>query len=93
MTNGYTGALTEEYFTAVWEYISQARRHRCFGQKALRAPAAYGAELHTMELGGFTHRWYEYVPESVRQSGKPIPLVVCMHGLGGSAKPLWSFPA
>ncbi len=89
VTNGYTGTLTEEFFTAVWEYISQARRHRCFGQKALRIyedPAAYGAELHTMELGGFTHRWYEYVPESVRQSGKPVPLVVCMHGRGGSAE-------
>jgi len=89
VTNGYAGTLTEEFFTAVWGYISLARRHRCFGQKALRIyedPAAYAAELRTMELDGFTRRWYEYVPESVRQSGKSVPLVVCMHGRGGSAE-------
>lgn len=89
VTNGYTGTLTEEFFTAVWNYISLARRHRSFGKKALRwyeDPAAYGAELHTMEADGFTRRWYEYVPESVRDSAAPVPLVVCMHGRGGSAE-------
>jgi len=89
VTNGYTGPLTEEFFTAVWEYLGLARRHRSFGKKALRVyedPAAYGAQLRTMELDGFTRRWYEYVPESVRQSEKPVPLVVCMHGRGGSAE-------
>lgn len=89
VTNGYTGTLTEEFFTAVWNYISLARRHRSFGKKALRIyenPVAYGAQLRTMELDGFTRRWYEYVPESVRQNGKPVPLVVCMHGRGGSAE-------
>lgn len=89
VTNGYTGVLTEEFFTAVWGYISAARRHRSFGKKALRIyenPASYGAELHTMELDGFTRCWYEYVPESVKNSGKSVPLVVCMHGRGGSAE-------
>lgn len=58
-------------------------------QKALRVyvdPAAYGAQLHTMELDSFTRCWYGYAPESVRQSDKPVPLVVCMHGRGGSAE-------
>jgi len=89
VTNHYTGPLTEELFSAVWDFISLARRHRSFSKKALRwyeDPAAYGAELHTLELDGFTRRWYEYVPESVRQSGDPAPLVVCMHGRGGSAE-------
>ncbi len=89
VTNGFTGALTEEFFTAVWGYISLARRHRSFSQKALRFyedPAEYGAELHTMELDGFTRRWYEYVPGCVRRSDGPAPLVVCMHGRGGSAE-------
>ncbi|MCI9678270.1 MAG: prolyl oligopeptidase family serine peptidase [Oscillospiraceae bacterium] len=89
VTSGWTGRLTEEFFNAVWDFISLARRHRSFGKKALRwyeDPAAYGAELHTMELDGFTRRWYEYVPESVRNSKVPVPLVVCMHGRGGSAE-------
>ena len=66
-----------------------ARRHRCFGTKALRnymKPEAYGAELHTMELDGFTRFWYEYVPEQVKEQGSPVPLVVNMHGRGGSAE-------
>ena len=89
VTNHYTSELTEEFFAAVWGYISLARRHRSFGKKALRVyevPEDYGAELRTMELDGFTRLWYEYVPESVKNSGKPVPLVVCMHGRGGSAE-------
>lgn len=89
VTNAYTGELTGEFFAAVWEFLSLARRHRCFGKKALRIyedPEEYGAQLHTMELDGFTRCWYEYVPEQVRQAGKPVPLVVCMHGRGGSAE-------
>ena len=89
VTNGCNGGPSETFFTAVWDYIGLARRHRCFGKKALRwyeDPAAYGAELHTIEVDGFTRRWYEYVPESVRQGGSPAPLVVCMHGRGGSAE-------
>ncbi len=89
VTNGCAGEPSEAFFNAVWDFISLARRHRSFGKKALRwyeDPAAYGAELHTMEADGFTRRWYEYVPESVRDSAAPVPLVVCMHGRGGSAE-------
>jgi len=89
VTNGYTGDLTEEFFTAVWDFLRLARRHRSFSQKALRMyedPAAYGAQMYTMDLDGFRRCWYEYVPESVRKSDKPVPLVVCMHGRGGSAE-------
>ena len=89
VTNGWSGDLNEEFFTAIWDFISLARRHRSFSKKALRwyeDPAAYGAQLHTLEVDGFTRRWYEYVPESVRNSAAPVPLVVCMHGRGGSAE-------
>lgn len=89
VTNGWTGEVTQALFTAVWEFLSRARRHRSFGKKALRNyidPIAYGAQLYTMEVDGFTRRWYEYVPESVRDSEGPVPLVVCMHGRGGSAE-------
>ena len=89
VTNHYEGVLSEEFFATVWDYIRLARRHRCFGTKALRTyvdPDSYGAQLHTIELEGFTHCWYEYVPESVRDASTPVPLVVCMHGRGGSAE-------
>lgn len=89
VTNNYSGHLTEEFFKAVWAYIRKARRHRCFGSKALRnfkKPEDYGAELHTMEIDGFIRLWYEYVPEQVKAAKKPVPLVINMHGRGGSAE-------
>lgn len=89
VTNGFAGDLTEAFFNAVWSYIGLACRHRGFGHKMLRYrinPADYGFTPHTMEHSGFTHLWYEYVPESVKESGKAVPLVVCMHGRGGTAE-------
>ncbi len=89
VTNHYSGILTEEFFEAVWSYIGKARRHRCFGSKALRnfkKPEDYGAKLHTMELDGFTRLWYEYVPDHIKTAKKPVPLVINMHGRGGNAE-------
>lgn len=89
ITNQYSGELTETLFARVWTFVGRARRHRCFGVKALRNykdPAAYGAEFHTLEFGGFTRLWYEYVPESVKKGKKNVPLVINMHGRGGSAE-------
>jgi len=89
VTNGFAGEVTAELWNAVWAYVGKACRHRCFGAKALRTyadPIEYGAELHTLEHEGFTRTWYEYVPESVKNSDTPVPLVVCMHGRGGSAE-------
>ena len=89
VTNGYTGNLTEELFDQVWEFVKRARRHRCYGTKALRYfkdPEEYGAVLHTIQLEGYTRLWYEYVPKRVAEGGKPVPLVVNMHGRGGSAE-------
>ncbi len=89
VTNGFSGDVTESFFGAVWDYIGLACRHRGFGTKMLRyrmEPESYGFTYHTMELDGFTRCWYEYVPEKVKKSGKPAPLVVCMHGRGGTAE-------
>ena len=89
MTNGFTGEPDSALIAAVWGYIGKARRHRCFGTKTLRVfedPVEYGAELHTVEHEGFTRLWYEYVPESVKNFSDPVPLVVVLHGRGGSAE-------
>ena len=89
VTNGFDGTLKPEFLDAVWAWLGRACRHRGFGTKFLRSrmdPDAYGFTRHTMELDGFTRLWYEYVPQRVRESGKPAPLVVCMHGRGGTAE-------
>lgn len=89
ITNGWAGDMSREFAEAVWAFLSKACRHRGFGHKMLRNridPEAYGFTFHTMEVQGYTRIWYEYVPESVVSSGKPVPLVLCMHGRGGSAE-------
>jgi poly(3-hydroxybutyrate) depolymerase len=71
-----------------WGYISMARRHRGQGGKCLRYykdPAACGAVKKTLDVSGMTRTWFEYVPASCTD-GKKYPLVVCMHGRGGSAE-------
>lgn len=73
----------------IWAYIRQNCRHRSFGSKAIRKykdPEAYGATLHKMQIDGYTRIWYEYVPESVKKKETDVPLVVTMHGRGGSAE-------
>ena len=89
VTNDFSGAPDAERLGAVWAFLNKACRHRCFGTKALRGridPEAYGFARHTMELDGWTRTWYEYVPDRVRELGRPAPLVVCMHGRGGTAE-------
>lgn len=89
VTNRFAGTLQEDLLEAVWAYLSKACRHRCYGTKALRNridPEEYGMTCRTMELDGFTRVWYEYVPERVKSLGIPVPLVVCMHGRGGTTE-------
>lgn len=89
VTNGFEGVLQPDLLDAVWAYTGKACRHRGFGTKMLRNridPDAYGFTRHTMEQDGFTRLWYEYVPQRVKESGRPAPLVVCMHGRGGTAE-------
>lgn len=89
ITNQFSGVLTRELFDVVWDYIGKARRHRCYGTKALRYnknPEVYGATRHTMDVDGYIRVWYEYVPERVKTSKNPIPLVTIQHGRGSSAE-------
>ena len=83
------GCPDRETFERVWKFLKRAARHRNYGIKALRRvqdPKLYGAELHTMTVDGYGRIWYEYVPEAVKAAGKKVPLVLCMHGRGGSAE-------
>lgn len=71
-----------------WNYIHLARRHRGQGSKCLRYykdPIACGAVKRTMEIDGMRRTWFEYVPEGCSPD-KKWPLVVVMHGRGGSAE-------
>ena len=80
--------FSQEHLNNAWGYISLARRHRGQGGKCLRYykdPAACGAVRKTMEVSGMTRTWYEYVP-SACTADKKWPLVVIMHGRGGSAE-------
>ena len=73
----------------MWSYIGAARRHRCYGEKALRYyrdPLKNGAAYHTMIVDGFLREWYEYVPERLKNSREAVPLVVVMHGRGGNGE-------
>ena len=48
--------------------------------------ADYGLETHTIQHDGFTRLWYEYVPDSVKDSTAPVPLVTAQHARGSSAE-------
>lgn len=88
VTNGFSGEPELERIRAVWDYLKLACRHRGCGVRQLRYrmdPEEYGFTYHTMTWGGFTRCWYEYVPQKVMNSGEAVPVVVCMHGRGGSA--------
>ena len=88
ITNGFSGTPDQKLLAAVWDFLNSACRHRGFGGKFLRrriGPGEYGMEQHSLVHKGFTRIWYEYVPAAVRSSGEAAPLVVNMHGRGGSA--------
>lgn len=81
--------ITMDILDYVWSYAGAARRHRSYGGKALRYfrdPLKNGATYHTMEINGFVREWYEYVPQRLKSSKGPIPLVVSMHGRGGNGE-------
>lgn len=81
-------ACSLERLETLWGYIGLARRHRGQGRKNLRYfkdPLLCGAVRKTMEVDGLTREWYEYVPECCT-SDRKWPLVVVMHGRGGTAE-------
>lgn len=76
---------------AVWsDFLSKTRRYLGIANGDLRAyvkPEQLGAVRKTMEVDGYTREWYEYVPTGVKANpDKPVPLVVAMHGRGGSGQ-------
>lgn len=82
------GAFSVDSLEQAWAYIGMARRHRGQGIKRLRyfkSPEACGAVRKTAEVNGMVRTWYEYVPEGCTPD-KQWPLVVCMHGRGGTAE-------
>lgn len=73
----------QEMIVRFWQFLKRNRRHRGIARKHMRPYAdwrEYGAEEYSAEVDGYTRTWLEYVPESVRNSGKSVPLVVVMHG-------------
>lgn len=82
------GAFSTETLERAWGYVGAARRHRGQGIKCLRYykdPETCGAVKKTAKIGGMVRTWYEYVPAGCT-SDKKWPLVVCMHGRGGTAE-------
>ena len=75
----------------VWsDFLSKTRRYLGIANGNLRSyvePEQLGAVRKTMEVDGYTREWYEYVPASVKANpDKAVPLVVAMHGRGGSGQ-------
>ncbi len=80
--------FTYNWLEMVWKYIGMARRHRGRAKKNLRYfkdPIACGAVNKSMVVDGIRRIWYEYVPETCTPDEK-WPLVVVMHGRGGTAE-------
>lgn len=89
------GEVTLERLEKVWNYIKLARRHRSFTRKNLRyfrEPLACGAVLQERVFEGMNRLWYEYVPESC-SADQEWPLVVVMHGRGGTAESFFDISA
>lgn len=81
-------AVNKTVLDRMWSYIGTARRHRGYGRKNLRylkSPEMLGAILQKRVIGGMARLWYEYVPKSCTPD-KMWPLVVAMHGRGGTAE-------
>lgn len=88
ITNHFDGNLTYEVWNPVWNYLKEAFRYRSRGKMLRRRKelADYGLEKHTIQHDGYTRLWYEYVPESVKGSTEPVPLVTAQHARGSSAE-------
>lgn len=89
VTNGFAGAPDLAAWESAWSFVKTGFRYRSYGGKMLRRRkevADYGLTLHSMDHEGFTRIWYEYVPESVKNSSEPVTLVAAQHARGSSAE-------
>ncbi len=87
-------ALTAELVEQAWEEMfSETRRWRndTFGLYQPRIDFGKEGFISHFEddmLGvnnGFKHTWYEYVPESVKNGTKKVPMVIYFHGINCTA--------
>lgn len=88
ITNHFSGVVTQEEWMPIWKFLKEAFRYRSRGKMLRRRKelADYGLETHTLQHDGFTRLWYEYVPDSVKNSTAPVPLVTAQHARGSSAE-------
>lgn len=85
----FAAEYSPELLAAMWNYLGKARRHRGFNGKFLRyykSPLDCGATYHTLAVDGMVREWFEYVPECLQGTTKPVPLVVTLHGRGGTGE-------
>ncbi|WP_194609902.1 alpha/beta hydrolase family esterase [Clostridium vitabionis] len=88
ITNGFHGEVTAGIWAPVWKFLKRAFRYRSRGKmlRRRREPGDYGLEVHSLWHDGFQRFWYEYVPDSVKESKEPVPLVTAQHARGSSAE-------
>lgn len=83
---------SEERIPVLWNSLKQVRRHRAYAQKQLRHYMNwkdYGAEEHKITIDGYVRKWYEYVPERVKNRGEKVPLLIACHGRAQSPEILF----
>lgn len=80
MTTNYE-TLTAETVAKAWdEMFSEARRWRNDVTGTYQPRVNFG-EKGFQKVEKFDHLWYEYVPEQLRDSIEPAPLVLYLHGI------------
>lgn len=87
----YTSGMTEQVYT---QFLQKAWRFEAFPDSSLRAyedPVDSGKLVrYTMTSDGWLREYYVYCPDSVKDSGQNVPLVICTHGSGGTGKEMFS---
>lgn len=77
-------ALVAERAGVVYDFLSLGTREVGYGAKAMRYThdlEDWGATVKTLEIGGITRSWIEYVPEKLRYTDESgAPLLVAIHG-------------
>lgn len=68
----------------VYDFFRQGTREVAYGNKVMRYTrdlSHWGATLETVNVGGITRSWVQYVPVHLREtSAGKVPLLVALHG-------------
>ena len=77
-------ALNANRAAYVYDFFKLATREVAYGPKAIRTVhdlSDWGATLETVEVGGITRSWVQYVPSKIRETAEgKAPLLVAVHG-------------